>query len=72
MKKALLTLAVIGLASASSVSASVHRGSSSTAMSGTTTEVRYVSSPSHRKGKPVSKLIITRDASGRIISVKRG
>ena len=72
MKKALLTLAVIGLASASSVSANDHRGASNTAMSGTTTEVRYVTPPSNRKGKTVSKLIITRDANGRIISVKRG
>lgn len=38
----------------------------------TTTEVRYVSAPSHRKGSKVSKLIITRDANGKIISVKRG
>jgi hypothetical protein len=38
----------------------------------TTTEVRYVSAPGHRKGAKVSKLIITRDANGKIISVKRG
>ena len=72
MKKALFTLALIGLASTSSLSASDHRGAAAPSMNGTTTEVRYVSAPSHRKGKPVDKLIITRDASGRIISVKRG
>jgi hypothetical protein len=38
----------------------------------TTTEVRYVSAPPNRKGARVSKLIITRDANGKIISVKRG
>lgn len=75
MKKTLLTLAVIVLASASSVSASEpqRRASSDAAsISGATTEVRYVSNPSNRRGTKVSKLIITRDATGRIISVKRG
>lgn len=72
MKKVLLTLAVIGLASASTVSASDQRGSANTSMNGTTTEVRHVTNMSNRKGAKVSKVVITRDASGRIISVKRG
>ncbi len=42
------------------------------AAAATTTEIRYVSAPSNRKGSKVSKLIITRDANGKIISVKRG
>jgi hypothetical protein len=39
--------------------------------SGTTTEVRYTSSPSSQKGPRLTKVVITRDSSGRIISVKR-
>lgn len=39
---------------------------------GTTVEVRQiVNHPSQRSGSILSKLIITRDANGRIISVKR-
>ncbi len=43
------------------------------AQPGYTTEVRYTKAPiAGGKRTVVSKLIITRDASGRIVSVKRG
>ncbi len=74
MKKALLTLAILGLIASPSAFAAEHRGASAPTptVSGNTTEVRYVSVPSNRRGAKVSKLVITRDATGRIISVKRG
>lgn len=71
MTKVLLTLAAISLTATSSAFAGETRGPAATSFSnGNTTEVRYVSNP--RKGSPVSKLVITRDASGKIVSVKRG
>jgi len=39
---------------------------------GHTQEVRYTSAPIAGKGAVITKMIITRDASGRIVSVKRG
>lgn len=39
---------------------------------GYTQEVRYTTAPVAGKGKVVTKMIITRDPSGRIVSVKRG
>lgn len=71
--KTLLTLAAITLTATSCSFAGESRGTAApTAQSGTTQEVRYVSNAGLRKGETVSKLVITRDASGKIISVKRG
>ncbi len=71
MKKHLFALAIFGLASVTSASAVEPRGTSQPVMSGTTTEVRYTRNL-NSKGSKITKLVITRDASGRIISVKRG
>ena len=75
MKKALLTIALLSLALTPAVSAA-EPSSSKTGITrnadGTTTEVRYVSNAGQRKGKTVSKIIITRNSNGKIISVKRG
>jgi hypothetical protein len=73
MKKTLLTLAAITQTATSTSFAGESRGTSApAAQNGTTQEVRYVSNAGLRKGETVSKIVITRDASGKIISVKRG
>lgn len=73
MTKTLLALATVILTSTSGSFAAEHRGNLEPKVNnGTTKEVRYVSNAGLRKGATVSKLIITRDASGKIISVKRG
>lgn len=71
MIKSILALAVLTLAATSCSFAGEPRRSAPAA-DGTTKEVRYVSNAGLRKGETVSKLVITRDASGKIISVKRG
>jgi hypothetical protein len=35
-------------------------------------EVRYTAGPSNRKASKPKKVVITRDSSGRVISVRRG
>lgn len=73
--KRLLPLLILPLLSTTSLSAEPKPANPApppAAETATTTEVRYVSAPPHRKGAKVSKLIITRDANGKIISVKRG
>jgi hypothetical protein len=75
MKKSLITLAVLSLALAPviSVAEPAPAGSQITRNAdGTTTEVRHVTSSGQRKGKTTSKIVITRDSAGKIISVKRG
>ena len=72
MTKTLLTLAAITLTATSCTFAAEPRGTTAPAANGTTQEVRYVSNAGVRKDGTVSKLIITRDASGKIVSVKRG
>jgi len=71
--KTLLTIAVVTFVATSSALAANHERSSQPAqVSGHTTEVRYTAGPSIRKASKPTKLIITRDANGKIISVKRG
>jgi predicted methyltransferase len=73
MTKTLLALAALTLTATSCAFAGTPQRSAAPAVNdGTTREVRYVSNAGLRKGETVSKLIITRDASGKIISVKRG
>jgi hypothetical protein len=74
MTKNLLALAVLALTATSCTFAGDARGTAAPAVAsnGTTKEVRYVSNAGLRKGETVSKLIITRDANGKIVSVKRG
>ena len=74
MTKLLLTLAAITLTATSCATAGTARaGQVTTQKDGTTVEVRRViNHPSQRSGSIFSKLYITRDASGKIISVKRG
>jgi len=74
MIKSLLPLLILPLLSTLSLGAEPRPAPPSPppAAEATTVEVRYVSAPSNRKGAKVSKLIITRDANGKIISVKRG
>ena len=73
MKTTLIAPVVTGILALSGLTSVAHAGSASPASSGgTTTEVRYVANTNHKGGGPVTKIIITRDANGRIISVKRG
>lgn len=51
---------------------SERKKSSSSAKAKGSTEVRYTVAPSNRKAPRLQKLIISRDSSGRVISVKRG
>lgn len=71
MKKTLLTLAAIALAPAAFAGQAPSQVSAAPSAA-TTTEVRYTSTVGLRKGNPLTKLTITRDSSGRIVSVKRG
>jgi hypothetical protein len=77
MTKILIVLMLTGLATTSGVLASEKAARKKSAPAkteapqGTTTEVRYTSAPSHQKGPRLSKVVITRDSAGRIISVKR-
>ena len=72
MTKTLTALAVLSLTFGASSHASDGGSKAPSVSTGNTTEVRYFSPPSSRKGKTVNKLDITRDSSGRIISVKKG
>jgi hypothetical protein len=73
MKKALLSIAAIALvATPAAFAGSASSYGAPTLSSANSTEVRYTSTAGLRKGSTVSKLTITRDSSGRIISVKRG
>ena len=73
MKKALLSIAAIALTITPAAFAGHAPGHSAPTLSaGGTTEVRYTSTSGLRKGSTVSKLTITRDSAGRIVSVKRG
>jgi len=73
MKKMLLTLVALTLASASCATAGPAKSNSVTPQKdGTTVEIRQVlNHPAQRSGSILSKLIITRDANGKIISVRR-
>jgi hypothetical protein len=68
MIKSILAIAVVSLA-ASSIS---HAAPATSSPAGVNTEVRYTSNPSHRKASKLGKIYITRDSSGRVVSVKRG
>lgn len=48
-----------------------HGRSTTPGVNGTTVEVRYVANSPNRKASKPSKLIITRDSNGKVISVKR-
>jgi hypothetical protein len=68
MIKSILALAVIALAS-TSVS---YAAPAAPSREGVSTEVRYTSNAGQRKASKPGKIYITRDSSGRVISVKRG
>lgn len=67
MIKTILAVAVVALASTSLS----HAAPAAPGRDGVNTEVRYTSNSSNRKASKLGKIYITRDSSGRVISVKR-
>jgi hypothetical protein len=73
MKSILLTLVALTLTNASCAIAGPYKKAYiTTQKDGTTIETRYIlNHPAQRSGTILSKLLITRDANGKIISVRR-